>query len=1053
MRDYKNSDPLPRWVDDHCLELSLPNSGKPPCLEGYFAGLENGLLEFEVFTGSEEGITDTGFELTLLDMSKRPTALLATDAQRRFYAQGSAGPILLEPEVTYTGINPKPRLRFARGRWFRVRIHFDALHGRLSAALVNMYVPERSYNPYPATGHWFVFGKDIPFARKAEGGRIAGLSLALAGRGHLRVDNFYLIAPTNGLTVGGKDLRKPARELLGTTEHPRHDPQGQFLYSLRETLGSQGQYRELGELLSGKHPAALKAALAYNELLVELAFRQAEARALLRARYALRTAGKEPAGAAGEVQQALATLTEAERDLASLYRAYLEAYLDGLNAGRMIREVTPAADRLRESLNTVAACLARARDKLGLKLLPDRGRPQVRIDKGRCRTESGPAFYFPQTGWLYWPEQERLLRLDGCATIYGNNFFQAPTGHFIDGATFEAYVSRFAQRTPEARFLITDVVGLHSCYTLMPDWWLARHADDEDVFFCDASGRVPLKGDRRWESDGRAQLNFWNERVQLTMKAMAAERARHFATKWPGRVMAWEVLQEAHSGAGFAQTGYNVSARRAFRERLRKNYGTIEALNQRWNTRYVNFDDIQPPSQPSRLPSPLNYEFQRFRQEAYRDWIAGYLATVKAELPDVPTVNRIVDIIPYPTDHAWSFDFTVLYPVFDYFEFHTSMGERARLSDRMLTSLRRVFGRESAVMEWGLGSSGELFDERGARLATEAEFFRLAAGGRSLFNVWYGINPGWGDCANWTDPRWSHTTLRYSAASIPVSITRLRQYERWLLDYPQVQPRLHILESNSSFLNAAPLHGPRSRLVLLAKTLESGGYDYGFLWEDLLLAGSQNLKCAELLLLPCATCLAEPLQERLREWIGAGGQVVALAPPGIYDPWGRPSGRLLSAVFPGVDWFSSQPGRWEPRGAALPARQSTHPTLGDLYRGRLGKGELLVFARVDSNTRPEAEPALLDLIKNLMPRQLFYAAKNRFELTLRNDDKQRRYILTALNGDVHNHREDEIRLGLPIRRAVDVEVGLELPVRREGSESVLPLTLAPGEGIVIELLE
>jgi hypothetical protein len=264
---------------------------------------------------------------------------------------------------------------------------------------------------------------------------------------------------------------------------------------------------------------------------------------------------------------------------------------------------------------------------------------------------------------------------------------------------------------------------------------------------------------------------------------------------------------------------------------------------------------------------------------------------------------------------------------------------------------------------------------------------------------------------------------------------------------------LHILESNSSFLNAAPLHGPRSRLVLLAKTLESGGYDYGFLWEDLLLAGSQNLKCAELLLLPCATCLAEPLQERLREWIGAGGQVVALAPPGIYDPWGRPSGRLLSAVFPGVDWFSSQPGRWEPRGAALPARQSTHPTLGDLYRGRLGKGELLVFARVDSNTRPEAEPALLDLIKNLMPRQLFYAAKNRFELTLRNDDKQRRYILTALNGDVHNHREDEIRLGLPIRRAVDVEVGLELPVRREGSESVLPLTLAPGEGIVIELLE
>jgi hypothetical protein len=877
--------------------------------------------------------------------------------------------------------------------------------------------------------------------------------LSLAGRGRLRVDNLYVIAPTNGLTVNGKDLRRPARELLSTAEHPRHDPIDATLYSLRETLGTQGQYGELGELLNGKHPAVLKAAFAYNELLVDDAYRQAEAQALLRAQYALRVAGTEPAGSAEEVRQSLATVAAADREVAGLYRTYLDAYLDGLNAERMIREVTPAAERLRERLKTARECIARAREKLGLKPLADPGRPQVRIEKGRCRTDAGPAFYFPQTNWLFWPEQDRLLRLDGCATIYGNNFFQAPEGHFINGAAFDAYVSRFVRQTREARFLITDVVGLHSCYTLMPDWWLAKHAGDEDVFFCDATGRVPLKGDRRWESDGRAQLNFWNGHVKTAMKTMATERARYFATKWPGRVTGWEVLQEAHSGAGFAETGYNASAKQAFRDRLRKNYGTIGALNQRWDAKYHDFGEIQPPALGSPLPSPLNYEFQRFRQEAYRDWIAAYLAAVKAELPDVPAVNRIVDIVPYPTDHAWSFDFTVLYPVFDYFEFHTSMGERLRLSDRMLVSLRRVFGKESAIMEWGLGSSGELFDERGARRATQSEFFRLAAGGRSVFNVWYGIYPGWGDCANWTDPRWSHTTLRYSAPSIPVSITRLRQFERWLLDYPQVQPRLNILESNSSFLNAAPIHGPRSRLVLFAETLESGGYDYGFLWEDLILAGKQNPTSSELLLLPCATCLAEPLQERLKEWIEGGGRLVAIAPPGIYDPWGRPSGRLLSAVFPGLKWVSPKPGQWEPRGTAPPIKQSTHPTLGDLCRGRLGKGELLVFTKVDSNTRPTAEPALLKLIKGLMPRQPFYAARNRFELTLRRDEKGRRHILTALNGDLQARAEDEVRLRVPVQRAVDVEIGLELPVRREGNESVLPLTLAPGEGVVIELHE
>jgi hypothetical protein len=137
----------------------------------------------------------------------------------------------------------------------------------------------------------------------------------------------------------------------------------------------------------------------------------------------------------------------------------------------------------------------------------------------------------------------------------------------------------------------------------------------------------------------------------------------------------------------------------------------------------------------------------------------------------------------------------------------------------------------------------------------------------------------------------------------------------------------------------------------------------------------------------------------------------------------------------------------------LPAKEATHPVLGDLYRGRLGQGELLVFTKVDRNTRPEAEPALLAVIKSLVPQQPFYAARARLELTLRHDAQGRRYLLTALNGDLQVPAEDEVHLRLPIRRAVDVEIGLELPLRRDGEASVLPLGLSPGEGVVIELYE
>jgi hypothetical protein len=203
----------------------------------------------------------------------------------------------------------------------------------------------------------------------------------------------------------------------------------------------------------------------------------------------------------------------------------------------MTSAVAPAAQRLRERLRETRGRLARAQERLGLKSLPAPGQAKVRLEKSRYRTDAGLAFYFPQTNWLFWPEQDRLLCLDGCTTIYGNNFFQAPAGSFINGSGFDTYALWFLRGMPEGRFLIADVVGLHSCYTLMPDWWLAKHGADDDVFFCDTAGRVPLKGDQRWESDGRAQLNFWNEQVRAAMQTMATERARYFATKWPGRVM------------------------------------------------------------------------------------------------------------------------------------------------------------------------------------------------------------------------------------------------------------------------------------------------------------------------------------------------------------------------------------------------------------------------------------------------------------------------------------------------------------------------------------
>src|SRR3990172_8348508 len=70
----------------------------------------------------------------------------------------------------------------------------------------------------------------------------------------------------------------------------------------------------------------------------------------------------------------------------------------------------------------------------------------------------------------------------------------------------------------------------------------------------------------------------WRSTNRMTTSSFAMRRGG--GARGGGRgggVMGWEVLQEAHSGAGAAQTGHNASAQAAFRDRLQLTYGTIEA--------------------------------------------------------------------------------------------------------------------------------------------------------------------------------------------------------------------------------------------------------------------------------------------------------------------------------------------------------------------------------------------------------------------------------------------------------------------------------------------
>ncbi|OGV82300.1 MAG: hypothetical protein A3K19_25100 [Lentisphaerae bacterium RIFOXYB12_FULL_65_16] len=325
----------------------------------------------------------------------------------------------------------------------------------------------------------------------------------------------------------------------------------------------------------------------------------------------------------------------------------------------------------------------------------------------------------------------------------------------------------------------------------------------------------------------------------------------------------------------------------------------------------------------------------------------------------------------------------------------------------------------------------------------------MAADGRSFFTVWYGVCPGWCDEGYWTDPRWLHATLRYSTMAIPVSVARLRQFERPLLDYPLVTPRVNILESNASFLNGYPTHTLRAKAFMFSRYLEKNGWDYGVLWERLILNGKQSLDGSDVILLPNATSMPTEMQVRLRDWVQAGGTLIAVGAAGVYDPWGKPDGTLLKAAFGEGSWkYDARV--WVPEKDPTESKVGAYPPRGTVYRASLGKGTVALFSQVYNEAEPEEQ--ILGYVAGGAKQRAFYGVGAKFALTLREDKVGNRWFLTALNADAFDAATDEIRFHGPQVAVLDLELpGIAIPTRREGDESVFRLQLAPGEGVVLEL--
>lgn len=156
-----------------------------------------------------------------------------------------------------------------------------------------------------------------------------------------------------------------------------------------------------------------------------------------------------------------------------------------------------------------------------------------------------------------------------------------------------------------------DVLDKHGIRTILgvpsyvpPYWMLKAHPE----FLL-----IGAKGEQ-YQPGGMGGLNLLNPKYLEYVRRLDEALARHYGRD--KRIAGWQIDNEIGIWGGPC---YNPECVRAFQDRLRKKFGTIDNLNRRWGTvsyghRFTSFDEVPLNAQPvfEGHQSSLDYEARRF---------------------------------------------------------------------------------------------------------------------------------------------------------------------------------------------------------------------------------------------------------------------------------------------------------------------------------------------------------------------------------------------------------------------------------------------------------
>lgn len=1051
---YKENNTSFKMMDDNALSLNPAPAGKS-FVNISLPKTKTGIVEFDILIekpGNETKIILQGIDNKIL-------ASISIDQGGKLFSDGKKGIKELLKYIEYRRRdNYRDEFKLIPNMWYTLRLKYDSEAAGLNAALINLYTEDRTRHmrssvdqgDYLSLDNFITFKTTLPAAK---------LSISSTGPGRVLLDNVTALGPVGTRSVNGKFILLSTRALLDLKYEQRRDPMNLKFQSLRNFApwplpGFFYLYADN----RGKR-SFQDAGKEYDAILVRQSFLREKIDHIERLAAYRKDKGQNTESILFNISSLQNMLMNAELKNEEALVALGNSFRNELSDDLLEKKYKPAftrwkssIDSLEQNIEEIIRMLAREENNASPAPIPmsfSNGKYQYDFNR-KLWIRDGKIEHYFHTWNSFRKWRENLLGFPAHwinleTFIFGTRIEE---GEFLDKNAIKRNIE-FANANIKEQGDSQDCFfwmhnGTHFCLQPVPDWYDRKYAkNDNDFYFCRQDGKAFAKiAGHRAGMMKNASANFWNPRVKMLQNLRNNEIGKTvrdnpvFGT--PTLILmggeAFNMLDENQ------ETGHNPSAVAAFRAVLMNKYKTIDELNRKWECRYQDFNAIMPP--PGRtIPSPLQYEFQKFRQiEYFTEFInhgtnaleQGYGKKLPAGLD-----------IQYTFGAAY-FDMAEFFDRVPVVLFHTYKMWDRKIYPRWLNCLSEASGTPWGAHEWVSGQGSKtMYDMEWLRKHSMREIshqimWRNAAPNKFGNDRSFPCN--WQYSLPEADHRLNSIVLNYHSTFWPVMKDRSLRFGMPALTAPLLPPDIALLEITSSWLNEAPTHALRPLMQSISTDLEMKNLNYGFLYEKYLLDGRQKTDGIQTIIIPNGICAPAALDAILEKFVKNGGTVIAFAPPCIFDEYGKPRTGFMAKAFPDAAWTHTNFAVWN-------AGKNVKANNDMFYQTSWGKGNIVIFRSVIDWKKTQAD--FHDIIKKYT-RETIGSTQSDFVYCLREGNGKK--YLYVLNYSAEKRQSGEIYLAGNYNA---IDVGMQFPVKLKNfgnkEESRFRLNLAPAEMTLLEL--